>query len=426
MNKKLILLLANFCSLAQAASISDTIDTPGIYKYRATVIADPTDSNDAVITIATSDVVFDLDGYLLTQNPLNGTPGLTGVLIKEGLSNIAIRNGRIDNVTGYGIKISDGCHKIKIDNMVISNCDQGGILLDGIASGTGVDSFLMHDSVVVSCTGANGSPAFGIKVDHASAIGIYDSFFNDSDAMTTSSGYGVWLESCSCAQFIRCVTTNNGGNDLGLGFAAINSINLCFQDCLALHNIAHGSATDSLGAGFYFDNCSKSVCLSCKCIETLNEKGQAVGFFAQSGIADLFEDCIAEANSGGSLAAGFYFAGEDSSAVIKSRSMSNEATAGSSIGYGIYLQGNQNNKCYIRENEIVGNTGVSSSYGIKEERNPSVSNITRNSAFNNGTNFAIDYPNGIILPVLDGSLSNSLVGLPSHTPGELDNIDIDP
>lgn len=422
-------LLLGFITIAQsvfidAASISDVIDKPGIYKYRATVISQPTDPNDAIITIASSNVVFDMDGYLLTQHPLVTTTGLTGILIKENLTNIAIRNGRIDNVTGCGIKVSDGCKKIKVADMVISNCDSGGILLDGQESGTGVDSFLMQSSILLSCTGFNGSPAFGFKAAHSSAIGAYDCFFNDNDAVTTSSGYGVWLDSCACAQFIRCCSTDNGGDWLGVGFAASKSINLCFQNCLALHNVAGSPASDSLAAGFYFDDCKKVVCLSCKCIETVNQAGQSVGFFTQTGTANLFQNCISEANAGGSLAAGFHFNGENSSVIIKGKAIANEATSGA--GYGIYLEGLLNDKCHISKNSIIGNNGSTISRGIEDERNPSTSNIVRNSAFNNGTNYVVNYPTGITLPTLDGSLTDSLIGLPSLTAGELDNINVNP
>ncbi len=410
--------------LIDAASISDVIDKPGIYKYRATVIAQPTDPNDAIITIASSNVVFDMDGYLLMQHPLVTTTGLTGILVKENLTNIAIRNGRVDNVTGYGIKISDGCKKIKVSDMVISNCDEGGILLDGKQSGTGVDSFLMESSIILSCTGFNGSPAFGFKAVHSMAIGVYDCFFNDNDAVTTSSGYGAYLDSCACAQFIRCCSTDNGGDWLGAGFAASKSINLCFQNCLVLHNLARNSSADSLAAGFYFDECKKVVCLGGKCIETVNENGKSVGFFTQTGTANLFQNCIAEASIGGSLAAGFHFNRENASVIIGGKVIGNEATSGA--GYGIYLEGSSNDKCHISKNSIIGNKGSTISRGIEDERNPSTSNIVRNSAFNNGTNYVVNYSTGITLPTLDGSLTDSLIGLPSLTAGELDNIDVNP
>lgn len=425
MNKTLGFFLIAFAyNVVQAASISDVIDKPGIYKYRATVIAQPTEPNDAIITIASSNVVFDMDGYLLMQHPLVTTTGVTGILIKEGLTNVAIRNGRIDNLTGCGIKVSDGCHKIKVDNMIVSNCDSGGILLDGLASGTGIDSFLMKDSILISSTGFDGNPAFGLKATNAMALGIYDCFFNDNDAVTTSSGYGVWLDSCACAQFIRCVFTDNGGDAFGVGCYISKSMNVCLQNCLALHNIARSA--DSVAAGYYFDECKKVVCLSCKCIETVNQVGESVGFFTQTGTANLFQNCISEANDGGSLAAGFHLKGETESSIINCKTIDNEAVDVSGAGYGIYLEGSLNDKCHISKNNIIGNKGGATSRGIEDERNPSTSNVVRNSAFNNGTNYIVNYPTGITLPTLDGSLTDSLIGLPSLSAGELDNININP
>ena len=96
------------------------------------------------------------------------------------------------------------------------------------------------------------------------------------------------------------------------------------------------------------------------------------------------------------------------------------------MGYGIYLEGLLNDKCHVSKNSIVGNNGSTTSRGIEDERNPSTNNIVRNSAFNNGTNYVVNYPTGITLPTLDGSLTDSLVGLPSLTAGELDNIDVNP
>jgi len=413
-----------FVNIVQSATVTDVIDKPGIYKYRTTVIAQPTDPNDSVITIASSNVVLDLDGYLLMQHPLVTTTGFSGIVINEGLSNIAIRNGRIDNFTGNGIKVSDGCHKIKVENMVISNCDAGGILIDGLASGTGVDSFLMNDTLLLSSTGFNDKPAYGLKAENATAIGIYDCFFNDNDTVTTSSGFGVYMNSCACIQFIRCVFTDNGGTDFGIGCYISNSMNICLQGCLALHNIAR--ATNSVAAGYYFDNCKKAVCLSCKCIETVNSVGESVGFFSKSGTANLFQNCISEANDGGSIGAGFHLNGETDTVIINSRSIDNEGVDTSGAGYGIYLEGAFNDKCHLSKNNLIGNKGGTKSRGIEDERNPSTSNVVRNSAFNNGTNFVINYPAGITLPTIEGSLSNNLIGLPTLTAGELENIDINP
>ena len=112
---------------------SCSITKPATYNYRVAIPANPTDPNDTIISIATSHVVLDLEGGCISQDTSNTVSGLTGIVVEPNLTDIEIRNGNIADLTGYGIRVKDGCTNVRIKNMQVSGCKQGGILFDGNA-----------------------------------------------------------------------------------------------------------------------------------------------------------------------------------------------------------------------------------------------------------------------------------------------------
>ena len=95
-----------------------TISSPGLYVLKCNVTAQ--------ITITTSDVQIELNGFTLSNS---GNPIIT---INSDLSNIAIRNGLIKGSlnTNDGIAVASGTSDVQFKSVTFIDC-KGGILFDG-------------------------------------------------------------------------------------------------------------------------------------------------------------------------------------------------------------------------------------------------------------------------------------------------------
>lgn len=133
-----------------------TIDQSGLTVIGAEVL----ELGD-VITITVSDVTLDLDGNRVTG-------GDNGIIINSGLSNITIKNGRIESNT-VGISIQDTCSFITLQDLEISQCSDRAIECDG-SSGNEITTILLKNVEVDRCS-------MGISGDHAI-------FFNFTDDIT--------------------------------------------------------------------------------------------------------------------------------------------------------------------------------------------------------------------------------------------------
>jgi hypothetical protein len=418
----LCLFILFFCK--EIRSSLQTISTPGTYSAGFDFNIEDFISDGIVIHITTSNVVIDFSNSRVSQAVGNQTL-LNGIVIDENLENIQIKNGRIEQLTGMGIKIGDGCKNISIENMHITGCNAGGILFDGIISGTGITQTVISQCVITSCTGSNGGEAFGLKAVNALNMLVSNCVFNSNDALSTSSGCGARIENSQFLQIINSSAKSNGGDSFGAGFCLLNSKDIVIRECSAIHNKAISSAVGSLVAGFYLLGNNNAVLNDCESIENVNEGREAAGFYAQGGSAEIFEECYAEVNQGATQASGFLFSGETFSAIINCRILMNNTTT-SGTGYGIFFSGTTNDRCYASENRVIGNSGVAGGIGIRDQRVPSTSLFLKNYAFDNGTNFLISYPLTIVLPTITGSLSNAVTALPSLVSGDLDNIDVLP
>ncbi|MEX0940430.1 MAG: right-handed parallel beta-helix repeat-containing protein [Candidatus Babeliales bacterium] len=420
-----IFIFFNCYSWLSAMSIADRITSPGVYRYRSNIFANPTIVNDTIISIEVSRVILDLAGYTLDQASSNMIGGLTGITIQSNIEDVEIINGAVIGLTGNGIQVGDGCRNIRIKNITVDSCDAGGILFDGSSSGTGIDKISIEQVTILSCTGANSNPAFGIKLEQSQNFQIKNSILCQNDANTIASGYGVWITSSTFGSVEGCIARENGGNEIGAGFFIETSDNVVLQNSRAFHTIARSANASSLSAGFRSLQSNSILFEENQSIQNTHLQQKALGFSAQSSSSNIFKRCIAQMNTGATEAAGFEIVAEDNPSITQSVSSGNQTTS-SGTAYGIHFLGSLNNNGYIIENDIMNNIGVSSSFGIVDDRNPSTTLFIRNRAFNNGTNYSITYPIGITLPTIIGSLSNSVIALPSLSAGDLDNLDLSP
>jgi hypothetical protein len=423
MNTKLILFLL-FLFVADSALLSTfVIDVPGTYKIPNDLSLTATGTGGSVILINASDVKIDFQNNVVQlSNPT--VPTIDGIVINVNLSNIFIHNVSIQNISGSGIHVLDGCSNITIQDCAIQNCYGAGIFFDGLSSGTGIKASTIKTCRISTCTGAAGAPAYGIRLVQCSTSQINNCDAAYNDASTTTSGYGIYLESCSNCVVQKSTAMFNGGTGRVAGVALITSYTCLLDETTAFNNINRDFGNSGNAAGFLLNQSYSNVCYRCKSSGNRNSKTSGFGFLAQTGQENVFQECIAEHNSGGTVAAGLQLDGETKSSVLDCKSK-NQATTISGTAYGIFLTNNCD-KCFVRGNTLTSNIGISSSFGIKDGRASSTSVVISNYGFNNGTNFSVTYPGTITLPILTGSLSNILTGLPALTAAAIDNISINP
>lgn len=398
-----------------------TITQSGYHLIGADIIATPTYANDFVIRIASHNVTLDLGNHIITQMPGNLQPGLDAIVISTGYANTRIINANIQNISGIGIHAHDGCVNIGLWDSKLQGCNAGGIVFDG--SVYGIAGVTIGNTHVVTSTGAGGNPAYGIRARSAAMMRITDCYVAFNDAGITTSSYGISFEKCGTFQCLKTTLVGNGGTGFVAGLAISQSSTGAIEDTIFYKNTNRDISGTGTVCGMFIDQSQDIIINRCTSSCNSNPQMAAFGFLVQNGRKNVFRDCLAELNTGGQHAAGFKFSGEYGSNIFNCY-IEDQKTTVAGTAYGVLLANNCS-KCQIRDNSIYNNKGVDATFGIKDERAECTSAITKNYAFNNGTNYSVTYTTGVTLPVISASTSGA-PGLPSGTGGILDNIDINP
>lgn len=404
------------------ADSSANITSEGEYFLSSDHIFDPSNQTSSAFVIDADNVTFNLNGYFIIQT--NQKPTVDAIIVNPNRSNVIIKNGTIKNFSGSGIRVKDGNSSITIANTALTNCKTSGIFFDGNTSGTGIKNSLIYNCTITSCTGASGNPAYGLRIVNGNNITVEDTLIVGCDAASTSSGYGVRIESSTGCECSRCKSTLNGGFKESAGFSLLLSNDCLLKECISTQNSGRDTSVSSTSCGFLLDQCNKTLVFKSQSIANNSLSSGTIGFCARSGSRNIFEDCFSQVNTGSSYAAGFELSAETKSYIVKSTSRGNK-TITSGIGAGIVLS-NACSNCYLKDNALINNSGIAASYGIIDYRSPSTSLIVNNYAFNNGTNFSVTYATGILLPLVSGSLSQPLPGMPTQVGGILDNLSLTP
>jgi parallel beta-helix repeat protein len=420
MSKKNIFFIVYLCSVTFLFG-TVVIDKPGNYKIAKNVTVATNTPNNPAILISSSNVNLDFQNYILSLSTDNTALNIDGITVNNDLSNITIRNITIQNVSGVGIHVLDGCSNINLLNSTIQGCHAAGVFLEGSASGTGIKSCVIHNCQVSSCTGVEGGVAYGIRCENASLGQISNSHVALNDSGITNSAYGIYIENTKAFEVASTTIVGNGGTNLVAGLAIVQSFTGIINEITMYKNTARSSGTV---CGILLDQSQDIFVSNCKSNANTHNEATAIGFLSQNGQRNVFKDCVAELNTGGTYAAGIRFIGEQNSRVMNCL-LQDQKTLSSGTAHGIVFSSNCD-LCWATENKIINNLGESSSFGIRDERSSSTSIIIRNYAFNNGTNYSVTYPLTITLPIISVSLSNALVGITSGVAGVLDNIDITP
>lgn len=380
----------------KADSVCSVIDLAGNYEYGADNIMSPTDPDDAIVCVTTSNMVVDLGEHVFAQEIGNDVGGFNGVVVSPNLKNITIRNGNIGRLTGAGILIGEGCENVVIENIQVKECPAGGIVLAGTTMEMIKDGSII-DCLVISCTGNGGAPAYGIRLVECDNFVVKNCTLQDNDAGTVASGFGLSLESCDSCKIINCSAQGNGGNLLGAGISLFQCRWTIMRNCNSINTIARSSSASSKAVGFLINDCDHTTITDCIVKHSNSSLAQAFGFELIDGSDNACILCNSRNNSGATLAAGFALNGTESeTALMKCMSRINSGGV-AGTGYGIYINGPQN--CDIWNNQLVGNTGLIG-VGLKDTTTDTTNLIAGNVSFRNTTTaFEVNRTSGS-LPVL--------------------------
>lgn len=209
-----------FACASTPITAAETILLPGIYCFANNITGD--------ITINSSNVILDLNGFQLTG----------GIIILQ--PSVTVQNGAIDGNTATGISFSSTLSSIIIKDMIITNCSYG--IHSIYTSGTPASGLIISDVFVDN----GGSGAAGCQIDNRVNVIVRDSTF-------VGSAYGLFLEvgvisGCENVEISNCEFNNNlaaGYNDHVL--PPIVHKNIQIINCSAHQNLGHGFSVSSDG-----------------------------------------------------------------------------------------------------------------------------------------------------------------------------------
>jgi len=202
------------------ADLPLTISTPGIY----CVAQELTSGTDYAITIAIDNVNLDLNGHTITDG---------GVLINEGLTDITVKNGIINDAPKSGVRASQAT-RLTLDNLSINN-------------GLGV-----YNAMSSSLSDAPIRLAYG-----STNTNINQNVVIRGCVLTGNAGCAVDLENPQNVLISGCQARANGDGfylvDTDPSFAT-NHHNVVIQDCIS---------NDSSFTGFFLDKINDAAITNC-------------------------------------------------------------------------------------------------------------------------------------------------------------------
>src|SRR5579859_2133204 len=339
------------------------ISQSGNFTLGSDIIFDPLISNTAAFIITTSTVVFDLGGHFISFNSSNTQHSIDAIYATTAMSNVTIQNGTIQNFNGTGIHVADACSGVKIYNCNITSCLTSGIWFDGSASGTGINLGQIQNCIVIKSTGANGGPAYGMRLVATKNLASISNIFAFNDAGFTTSGYGIDLEFCSACQFLQNSCSFNGGIGEVAGFRIFNSTNCGFLGNVSNGNTCRDFSGTGTSAGYLSNQSTGLFFDACRSLNnsTLSAANSAYGFLVKNGSKNFITDSLTELTTGGGFAAGFGIVNE-SKTVVGTSASKETSTSITGTAVGIYLT--LSTQCQVKTNQILNTSGISGSFGV--------------------------------------------------------------
>jgi WD40 repeat protein len=215
-----------------------TITEAGVYRLGSDITYNPTNTNDDIILINSSNVMLDLAGYTLSQG--NSVAGLTGIEVAANTSNVYITNGVISNLTGTALAVDGGCSRIFIENITTFSCNVFGIFLNGTNSA-------IINCGITRCDLSNSTTAINI-------INISDTTIEHCSISSCSSS-GIALSGCTDNFIRKCNirdVVSSTGNAYGI-ISANGGSNNSIEQSLVKNILTQASSFSNQSAGIAFD-----------------------------------------------------------------------------------------------------------------------------------------------------------------------------
>ncbi len=355
----------DFHDKAASNAAMKTISKHGRYFLSNDIRAFPRNNDVSCIRITSSNVLLDLNDSTIMQRPDSSATGFFAIEVSANLSNIVIRNGRINTITGYGIYVNSNCNNIILENLSISNITGDGVTL------TSTSNSILNNIRINNCTTSSGD-VHGLTAETLRSSTILDSSFDRNDA-TSGTAYGLKLDSAVDCKIENCTASFNGSNsNHSIGFSLENGFSCVLKGCTASSNTCDNNTGNVFG--FQFDNGTYSKLIDSTAI-------------------------YQNSNSNTVIIAGIYFAsGEKYSSIENCQSFGNSSltgTGGESYGIKFGLSTTGPTNCIIKNCLLYNNNGSSKSYGYKDFAPQSTTALGHNVSFGHGsTNPGAGNPNG--------------------------------
>jgi hypothetical protein len=259
------------------------ITSPGLYMFSGDINWSAPSAAGVAITIASDDVVLDLNGFTLTATVSDNSRHIAGIYVRNAWS-VIIRNGALANMCLYGVCAED-CSKLVVEKIMVTG--------------------LSFDNLNIR----NICPA-GIHIDHTSDVAVTDCAVQYM-YVTCDSSAGIQLTKTSNAAISNCRVANLVNYDGSVqGYSYVGSWNISTIQCTAADFQSHfRSNIQTLGhtvLGFVpifcselkYENCSATnmvgCCDDCHGMSVFLDVGVTVTGFT----AKTVTDGVACSNSG--------------------------------------------------------------------------------------------------------------------------------
>jgi hypothetical protein len=364
-------------------------------------------------------------------------------------SNVLLQNIKIANSTfnsSNAIAIGSGIILFNIQNFLVEDCNvsDSRMFANTISEFSGIAAFASHNGIirnsnVANCTSTGIMPGFTYLL--SDNILTENCTSNYNIGVQTTSGY--YPQASNYLQFINCEASHNRSQCQDChGFPYFISTNGYFANCRALNNIAESPIGGFSEKATGFEIFLSSYCLLDNCVATNNTAinpirhyaagfanattidvtfrncvssgntalgnfSRGVGFgpaldprFYLPSIGTIWENCIAEGNSGDAVSIGFDLFGQINAVLTGSKSQNHISNQGVGILSNgphdqgnpvdvpcdvvplIVLTANAATNILVKDNIVIGN-----SFGGIVDITSANNVYIDNTVFNNGINF---------------------------------------
>lgn len=385
---------------------TEVISAPGLYLFGSDIVAEPTNNQEAIVQISSSNVTINLDYHALSQLNTNTQTGTIGILVDAGLTNVVIQNGQIrDLPEGIGIQVKEGNSSITLQNIDIINTGNRGISLEGTAISEISNPTIAGVRITNCSEGVTGD--YGASFEYCNNGNVINTTIH-SCGTTAAPFEGFRLSNCSNFEFDNCDIRNNSGSSFtGLSLTTSNNNVIervraisnnstsgacyCFvvntgsdgntlSQCLAQSN---SSTTTTEVAGFVINGATACALMNCTARSNIGTGAESIvyGFKSTDNTTLTADGCYASHNQQTNLGYTYGFYWNNTTRSILSNSVS-ESNSGDDECCGMYCS--TCTDCQIRNNQFLYNNGINFTRGIWLVDSPNHVAIA-NVSFSNGT-----------------------------------------